>query len=123
LDDQYKTSFIKGDDNMKKTAMTAFSAAILASSMASVAVADTNPFAAKVMSSGYQLADYAKDAEGKCGEAKCGADKASKEGKCGEAKCGADKAAKEGKCGEAKCGADKAAKEGKCGEAKCGAKK
>ncbi|WP_373088292.1 hypothetical protein [Zhongshania sp.] len=103
---------------MKKTAMTAFSAAMLASSMASVAVADTNPFAAKVMSGGYQLADYAKDAEGKCG-----ADKASKEGKCGEAKCGADKAAKEGKCGEAKCGADKAAKEGKCGEAKCGAKK
>ncbi|MBQ0758239.1 MAG: hypothetical protein KBT72_01190 [Zhongshania sp.] len=82
--------------------MTALGAAMLASSMASVAVADTNPFAAKVMSSGYQLADYAKDAEGKCGEAKCGAEK-----KAAEAKCGADKAAKEGKCGEAKCGADK----------------
>jgi len=87
---------------MKNTAMTALGAAMLASSMASVAVADTNPFAAKVMSSGYQLADYAKDAEGKCGEAKCGAEK-----KAAEAKCGADKAAKEGKCGEAKCGADK----------------
>ena len=109
---------------MKKTAMTAFSAAMLASSMASVAVADTNPFAAKMLNSGYQIANYAKDAEGKCGEAKCGADKAAK-----EAKCGADKAAKEAKCGadkaatEAKCGADKAAKEGKCGEAKCGANK
>ncbi|MFT6592522.1 MAG: putative low-complexity protein, partial [Zhongshania sp.] len=95
---------------MKNTAMTALGAAMLASSMASVAVADTNPFAAKVMSSGYQLADYAKDAEGKCGEAKCGAEK-----KAAEAKCGADKAAKEGKCGEAKCGADKAAAEAKCG--------
>jgi uncharacterized low-complexity protein len=108
---------------MKNTAMTALGAAMLASSMASVAVADTNPFAAKVMSSGYQLADYAKDAEGKCGEAKCGAEKKDGEAKCGEAKCGADKAAKEGKGGEAKCGADKAADEGKCGEAKCGADK
>lgn len=46
--------------------------------------------------------------EGKCGEAKCGADKAKKEGACGEGKCGADKA-KEGACG-----ADKG-KEGSCG--------
>jgi len=85
-----------------------------------LASADTeNPFASTELSSGYlQLA------EGKCGEAKCGADKkAKKEGKCGEAKCGADKkASKEGKCGEAKCGANKKA-EGKCGEAKCGAAK
>lgn len=35
-----------------------------------------------------------------------------KEGKCGEGKCGADKAKKEG---EGKCGGDKAGKEGKCG--------
>jgi uncharacterized low-complexity protein len=79
--------------------------------------AEANPFASTELSSGYmQLA------EGKCGgemkgehEAKCGGemkDKAEKmkEGKCGEAKCGADKKAekmKEGKCGEAKCGADK----------------
>ncbi len=33
--------------------------------------------------------------------------KASHEGKCGEGKCGADKAKMEGKCGEGKCGADK----------------
>jgi uncharacterized low-complexity protein len=64
---------------MKNTAMTAFGTAMLVSSMASVAVADTNPFAAKVMSSGYQLADYSKDAEGKCGEAKCGAEKSASE--------------------------------------------
>ena len=46
-------------------------------------------------------------AEGKCGEGKCGGDKAKKEGKCGEGKCGGDKAKKEGKCGEGKCGGGK----------------
>jgi len=117
----------------KKTITLAASAVLtagiaLAPTMASAETA--NPFASTELSSGYmQLA------EGKCGEAKCGAEmkEKAKEGKCGEAKCGAemkDKAAKatEGKCGEAKCGAemkDKAAKatEGKCGEAKCGANK
>ncbi|ESE42875.1 periplasmic low complexity protein [Shewanella decolorationis] len=97
--------------------------------------AQTNPFGFETMEAGYQIVG----SEGKCGEAKCGADmkkaaaEKNKEGKCGEAKCGADmkKAAAdkahEGKCGEAKCGADmkKAAAdkahEGKCGEAKCGA--
>lgn len=33
--------------------------------------------------------------------------KTSHEGKCGEGKCGADKAKAEGKCGEGKCGGDK----------------
>jgi len=33
--------------------------------------------------------------------------KASHEGKCGEGKCGANKAKMEGKCGEGKCGGDK----------------
>ncbi len=72
-----------------------------------------NPFASKTLDQGYQVAQAdTKTKEGKCGEAKCGADKATKakEGKCGEAKCGADKKggkAKEGKCGEGKCGADK----------------
>lgn len=51
--------------------------------------------------------------EGKCGEAKCGANKAK------EGACGADKA-KEGACGadkgkEGACGADKGKKEGSCG--------
>ena len=86
----------------------------------SVAQADTNPFVAAELDSGYLLA--VKDAEGKCGEGKCGADTEAKdaEGKCGEGKCGADTEAKdaEGKCGEGKCGADTDAKdaEGKCGE-------
>ena len=70
-----------------------------------VANAAENPFAMTELSSGYMVAEKA---EGKCGEGKCGADKAKKEGKCGEGKCGADKAKKEGKCGEGKCGADKA---------------
>lgn len=75
-----------------------------------------NPFAAKTLDAGYQVAQ---------------ADTKAKDGKCGEAKCGADKKttkAKDGKCGEAKCGADKKAKEGSCGgdkkkDASCGAKK
>ncbi|MBL1319789.1 MAG: low-complexity protein [Methylophaga sp.] len=73
-----------------------------------LASADTNPFSSAELSSGYlQLA------EGKCGgnmkkdaEAKCGANKKA-EGKCGEAKCGANKKKAEGKCGEGKCGAKK----------------
>ena len=57
--------------------------------LSSVAYADSNPFTVNELESGYQLA--AADAEGKCGEAKCGADAEEKdaEGKCGEGKCGA----------------------------------
>jgi uncharacterized low-complexity protein len=73
-----------------------------------------NPFAAKTLDAGYQVAQAdTKAKDGKCGEGKCGADKKTtkaKDGKCGEGKCGADKKdskAKDGKCGEGKCGADK----------------
>lgn len=73
-----------------------------------------NPFAAKTLDAGYQLAQAdTKAKDGKCGEGKCGGDKKTtkaKDGKCGEAKCGADKnasKAKDGKCGEGKCGGDK----------------
>ena len=78
--------------------------------------ASDNPFGASKLQAGYQLAQAdSKAKDGKCGEAKCGADKKAvekkKDGKCGEAKCGAVKKAadkkKDGKCGEAKCGADK----------------
>jgi len=95
--------------------MTAAGVALL-TGLAMMPVANAashNPFAAQDLTSGYQVAGNDKGEEGKCGEAKCGADKRAKadgEGKCGEAKCGADKKAKadgEGKCGEAKCGADK----------------
>jgi len=113
---------------MNKHTLTPVAAIIgtLATSAISLSVSantDINPFAMQQLASGYMLL-----AEGKCGEGKCGADKASKT----EGKCGADKAAKaEGKCGEdkaakaeGKCGEDKAAKaEGKCGEGKCGGSK
>ena len=92
------------------------------------AVADDNPFSTTDLDAGYQLAGK-KGEEGKCGEGKCGGDKAKEgacgekhkdhEGKCGEGKCGGEKAAKgaEGKCGEGKCGGEKG-KEGACGEKK-----
>lgn len=63
--------------------------------------ASDNPFAARELSGGYQLAQ----ADTKKKDASCGADK-----KGSEAKCGADKKAAEGKCG-----ADKKGAEGKCG--------
>ena len=67
----------------------------------------------------------AHDAEAKCGEGKCGADKKAKvKAKSVESKCGADKKAKvKAKSAESKCGADKKAAEAKCGEGKCGADK
>lgn len=76
-----------------------------------------NPFAAKTLDAGYQVAQAdTKAKEGKCGEGKCGGDKKgatkAKDGKCGEAKCGADKKAKEGSCGGDK------KKDGSCGGAK-----
>ena len=91
---------------MSKTKMTALTAAMFASSIASAAISDSsNPFSAQSLSSGYQQVDFGKHAEGKCGEGKCGGKKASDEGKCGEGKCGENKAkAAEGKCGEGKCG-------------------
>ena len=56
-----------------------------------------NPFEASKLDSGYQLAQAdMKQKDGKCGEAKCGADKKAKEGSCGgdkkkDASCGAKK--------------------------------
>ncbi len=56
-----------------------------------------NPFAAKTLDAGYQVAQAdTKAKDGKCGEAKCGADKKAKEGSCGgdkkkDASCGAKK--------------------------------
>ncbi len=54
-----------------------------------------NPFVAKALDNGDQVAQAdTKTKDGKCGEAKCGADKKAtkaKDGKCGEAKCGSNK--------------------------------
>ena len=85
------------------------------------------------LGAGYMVAQNtpaapAKPAEGKCGEAKCGAacmkEKTGKGLKEADAKAACEKMKAEGKCGEGKCGADtKATQEGKCGEGKCGGKK
>jgi len=86
-----------------------------------VANAAENPFAMSELSSGYVVAEME---EGKCGEGKCGGDKAKEEGKCGEGKCGGDKAKAEGKCGGDKAMEEgKKMEEGKCGEGKCGGDK
>ena len=78
------------DTNKTIIALAASAALTTGLSLSSVANADTNPFAAAELSSGYmQLAGH-HGAEGKCGEGKCGNhDKKAKEGKCGEGKCGA----------------------------------
>jgi uncharacterized low-complexity protein len=101
-----------------KIVSLAIGSAFAAATLSPIAHATTdNPFGATKLEAGYQLAQAdTKKTDGKCGEAKCGADKKAAEKK------------KDGKCGEAKCGADKKAmddkkKDGKCGEAKCGAKK
>lgn len=104
---------------MKKQTITslAIGSAFAAVALTPVAHAADNPFAANQLSAGYQLAQAdTKGKEGKCGEAKCGAEKKAK-----DAKCGADKKT-DAKCGADKKPADKKA-DGKCGEAKCGAKK
>jgi uncharacterized low-complexity protein len=101
----------------KKFVSTALCTAVAAAALSAPV------FAAHALSSGYQqtVAGDNKDAEHKCGEAKCGGEKDA------EHKCGGDKSA-EHKCGEAKCGGDaKADAEHKCGadakktsEHKCG---
>ena len=110
---------------IKKTSMksmalafgTAFAASLAATGIANAA---ENPFGITEVNGSFLVADAA---DGKCGEAKCGASKkAASEAKCG----GEKKAASEAKCGgekkaasEAKCGAEKkAAKEAKCGGSK-----
>jgi uncharacterized low-complexity protein len=106
---------------MKKQNLVSLSACSLVAAVTfgSLAHAADNPFAAKQLQAGYQLAQADKKMDGKCGEAKCGAEKKAmaekkKDGKCGEAKCGADK--KMEKKADGSCG-------GKKSDASCGAKK
>tara|TARA_R110000744_G_scaffold231306_4_gene349533 strand:- start:2422 stop:2727 length:306 start_codon:yes stop_codon:yes gene_type:complete len=95
---------------IKQTTIATAIGAVVLGSLASMSFqANAAPFGMQTLESGYMQ----EAAEGKCGEGKCGGDKAEKMTK--EGKCGGDKATKEGKCGEGKCGGDKAAKEGKCG--------
>jgi uncharacterized low-complexity protein len=136
------SSNLKQKDNImtlvKKSVITAFGTALLCAVLTSgVAMADTNPFAAKDLmtvalphESGKCGESKDKEADDKCGEAKM---KAKHDGKCGEGKCGEAKmkamaemkAKHDGKCGEGKCGEAKmnAKREGKCGEDKQQTKK
>ena len=107
--------------NRKVKPIAALIGTAFVASLATANVANAGElFTTAALDAGYDLLAQA-DAEGKCGEGKCGEDKGT-EGKCGEdkgaeGKCGEDKGA-EGKCGE-----DKAEGEGKCGEGKCGENK
>lgn len=96
-----------------KTLASAIGATFITSLAAIPAVsAAENPFSAKPLSSGYQVADnHVK-------EGSCGGKKAKK-----EASCGGKKAKKEGSCGDKKKEEKKGKKDGSCGEAKCGSKK
>ena len=91
---------------INKTTIATALGAVVIGSLASLSVHanSASPFGAQQLESGYMTLAQ----EGKCGEGKCGGDKAKKatEGKCGEGKCGGDKVKKatEGKCGEGKCG-------------------
>jgi uncharacterized low-complexity protein len=119
----------------QKTIALAISSAFALSIAATTVNATENPFSAKSLSSGYQVAENdTKMKDGKCGTGKCGANKkkAMKEKmgeKAHEGSCSAEKAA-EGKCSaemkkemsnkvtmdkakEGSCSAEKAA-EGKC---------
>ena len=67
---------------MKKQSLTslAIASTFAAVALTPVANAADNPFAAKQLSAGYQLAQAdTKGKEGKCGEGKCGAEKKSAE--------------------------------------------
>lgn len=98
---------------VKKPLAVALGAAFLATSIAPLASAASNPFSAQQLSGGYALASHQKDGEGKCGDKK-----AAHEGSCGDGKAAADgsavdtKAAGEGSCGDMKAG------EGSCGDMK-----
>lgn len=86
---------------LKPVAIAVGAAFATTMAMSSVASATQNPFAMQQLDNGYKLA---ASSEGNCGanqarekakDANCGANKAEKkvkvEGKCGEAKCGANK--------------------------------
>jgi len=93
---------------MKTRTTTLALALTTAVGMASIAHADSNPFALSTLSQGYMVAADDKAKDGKCGEGKCGGTKTkdsnpqAKDGKAVDPKAKAK--AKDGKCGEGKCG-------------------
>ncbi len=99
---------MKSTNRPRSMAALIGSAFITTAGLAGVAQADQEAlFVATELDSGYALAARG-DAEGKCGEGKCGASDEAKDG--AEGKCGDDKTDSsdgkdaEGKCGEGKCG-------------------
>jgi uncharacterized low-complexity protein len=106
-------------NNSQKSIALAISGAFALSIVGTSVNAAESPFAAKSLTSGYQVADNTevKMKDGKCATGKCGATKKATTEKTKEGKCSAEKT-KEGKCSaektkEGKCSAEKT-KEGKC---------
>jgi uncharacterized low-complexity protein len=102
----------------KKTIALAAGVALTAGLALSPALvsAETNPFAAAELSSGYMQLAMHHGEEGKSGEAKCGEGmKKDKEAKCGEHMKGALDKAEEAKCGEGMSSDGDKATEAKCG--------
>lgn len=98
-------------NNSQKSIALAITGAFALSIAAPSVNAAENPFTAKSLSSGYQVADNStgKMKDGKCATGKCGASKKAAMKKAAMAK------AKEGKCSaEMMKGAEGKAKEGKC---------
>lgn len=89
----------------QKTIALAIGGAFALSIAATSVQAGANPFNAKTLSSGYQVAEAdTKMKDGKCGTGKCGANKKANMEKAHEGSCSAEKAA------EGKCSAEKKAK-------------
>lgn len=125
-------------NSTQKTIALAISGAFALTIAATSVNAAENPFSAKSLSSGYQVADAdIKMKDGKCGAGKCGASKkkAMEENigeKTHDGSCSAEKSA-EGKCSaemknsantmpmEAAPTTDAKMEEGKCSAGKCGA--
>jgi uncharacterized low-complexity protein len=117
----FQVSILKEIFMNKQQLLTIALGSALAAVASLPAHAAGNPFAAKTLDAGYQVAqaDMKGDmkADMKAKEASCGADKKmdkamdkKKDGSCGadkKADMKIDSKAKDGKCGEAKCGADK----------------
>ena len=115
-------------NNTQKSIALAISGAFALTIAATTVHAAENPFAAKTLSSGYQVADAeTKMKDGKCSTGKCGAtkkaamEKAEKahEGSCSAEKmkdgsCSAEMKAEAAKSHEGSCSAEKKAKDGSC---------
>jgi uncharacterized low-complexity protein len=93
----------------KSTLALVVGGAFTTSVAATSAMATDNPFSLKPLASGYMVADHHgdKDAEGKCGAGKCGAEMKSDQKVDVEAKCGSEMKSEQKTEAEGKCGADK----------------